>query len=73
MPTNMTFAGIQREVENHSLKLITGNGKLGRAWELHSDDEKYPILKQDKMNHWSKYNDNIKNIKLVDLYKFGSF
>ena len=56
--------GIQREVEKHSLKLNTGNGKLGGAWELHSDDEKYLILKQDKMNHWSKYNDNIKNIKL---------
>ena len=39
MPTNMTFAGIQREVENHSLKLNAGNGKLGGAWKVHSDNE----------------------------------
>ena len=37
--------GIQREVEKHSLKLSVSNGKLGGAWQLHSDDEIYPILK----------------------------
>ena len=37
----------------------TSNGKQGGAWQLHSDDETYPILKQDKMNHWSKYNDEL--------------
>ena len=36
---------IQRDVEKHSLKLNTSNGKLGGAWQLHSDDEIYPILK----------------------------
>ena len=34
---------IQREVETHSLKLNASNGKQGGAWQLHSDDEKYPI------------------------------
>ena len=37
--------------------------------------KKYPILKKDKMNHWSKYNDNLKNEKLkgdtlMELQKF---
>ena len=58
--------GIQREVEKYSLKLNASNGKLGGVWQLHSDDKIYPILKQDKMNHWSKYNDNLKNVKLED-------
>ena len=56
--------GIQREVDKHPLKLNAGNGKRDGACQLHSDDEKYPILKQYKMNHWSKYNNNLKNIKL---------
>ena len=46
--------GIKKEIEKHSLKLNTGNEKLGGAWQLHSDEEIYPILKQGKMNHWSK-------------------
>ena len=51
------------------------NRKQGVAWKLYSDDETYPILKQDKMKHWSKYNDNLKNVKLegdtlMDLQKF---
>ena len=67
--------GIQREVEKHSLKPNSSNRKLGGAWKSYSDDEKYPILKQDKMNHWLKYNDNLKNVKLegdtlMDLQKF---
>lgn len=40
------------------------NGKLGGACQLYSDKDLYPILKQDKFNHWSKYNDNLKNMKL---------
>ena len=67
--------GIQREIVNHSLKLNAGNVKLGGAWQLHSDDEKYQILKQDKMNHLSKYNDNFKNVKLEGdtLMEFQKF
>ena len=51
----LDIRGIQREVEKHSLTLNASNGKQGGTWQLHSDDENYPILKQDKMNHWSKY------------------
>ena len=35
----LDIRGIQREVENHSLKLNASNGKQGGAWQLHSDDE----------------------------------
>ena len=45
------ISGMQREVE-HSLKLNASTGKLGGAWQLHSDDEIYLILKQDKMSRW---------------------
>ena len=31
---------------------------------LHSDKEAYPILKKDKNNHWSRFNDNLKGVKL---------
>ena len=31
--------GIKREVEKHSLKLNSGNEKLGWAWKVHSDNE----------------------------------
>ena len=48
---------------------------MGGAWRLHSDHDKYPILKNEKFNHWSKYNDNLKDIvfkvdNLIDLQKF---
>ena len=41
----------------------------------HSDKSKYPILKDEKINHWSKFNEHLKNIKLegdslVQLRKF---
>ena len=65
----------REKLNKNSLKLNASNGKQGGAWKLHSDDENYPILKQDKMNHWSKYNDNLKNVKLegdtlMELQKF---
>ena len=67
--------GLKNKVEKHSLKLNASNGTSGGVWQLHSDTEIYPILKQDKINHWSKYNDNLKNIKLegdslIELQKF---
>ena len=61
---NFGIRGLKKEMEKHSLKLNASNGKLGGACQLYSDKDLYPILKQDKFNHWSKYNDNLKNMKL---------
>ena len=33
----------------------------GGAWQLHSNEDQYPILKNEKRNHWSKYKKNIKH------------
>ena len=63
---NVLFTEFRKKIEKYSLKLNASNGKLGGVWKLHSDDKIYPILKQDKMNHWSKYNDNLKNVKFED-------
>ena len=66
---------IKRTMESHSLKLNATSTMRGGAWQLHSDEDQYPILKNEKYNHWSKYNDNLKNIvlegdNLMDLQKF---
>ena len=42
---------------------------------MYSDEDIYPIIKQNKSNPWSKYNDNLKNIKLegdtlMEIQKF---
>ena len=50
----LDIRGIKKKAEKHSNKLNASNGKQGGAWQLHSDNEKYQILKQDKMKHWSK-------------------
>ena len=65
---------IKRTVESHALKL-NATSKMGGAWQLNSDEDKYPILKNEKYNHWSKYNGNLKDIvlegdNLIDLKKF---
>ena len=66
---------LKRTVENHALKLNATSTMKAGAWALHSDEDAYPILKNEKFNHWSKYNDNVKNIvlegdNLMDLQKF---
>ena len=65
------IGNLKRTVESHVLKL-NSMSKMGGAWRLHSDHDKYPILKNEKFNHWSKYNDNLKDIvfkvdNLIDL------
>ena len=59
----------------YSLKLNTSNGRLSRVWQSYSDEDIYPILKQDKLSRWSKYNESLKNIELegntlMELRKF---
>ena len=54
---------IKRTVESYALKL-NATSKMGGAWQLHSDEDKYPIPKNEKYNHWSKYNGNLKDIIL---------
>ena len=68
---------LKKTVENHALKLNATSTMKAGAWQLHSDEDVYPILKNEKGNHWSKYNDNVKNVilegdNLMDLQKFWS-
>lgn len=66
----------QRKVKTHSININTVNSYGSRgAWILRSDEVSYPILRKDKNNYWSKYNDYLKNIKvegdsLQQLHKF---
>ena len=56
---------LKRKVESHGLKINAANSYgNGGSWLLKSDEDVYPILKKDKTNHWSKYNANLKDIKL---------
>ena len=56
---------LKKEVEQHAIKINAANSfGSGEAWLLRSDEEIYPILTKDKNNHWSKYNNNLKDIKL---------
>ena len=51
---------------DHALKLNvnTNSGSLGSVWQHYCDEDKYPILKKDKSNHWSEYHINLKDITL---------
>ena len=67
--------GMKKVIEQHALKLNATNSYKGGAWKLHSDEDMYPMLKQDRNCHWSKYNANVKDIKLegdtlIQLQKF---
>ena len=56
---------LQKTVETHSNKINAANlYGTGGVWSLRSDEDAYPILKKDKNNHWSKFNANLKEIKL---------
>ena len=67
---------MKKDVYTHSLKLNSDPASHSYSpWMLHSDNSKFSILKDDKLNHWSKRNDHLKNIKLEgdSLIQLGFF